>query len=230
MVEQPEQPDDGGPGRERVKLNVGVNLDLGLGDLIGRVVGAPLQRASDLLCDVLGVARFELSLKLFRRAQRKLEEAGIAQQELGPVDLSRLLPILEWGSTASDESMQDRWASLLANALADPEGVPPSFPETLRQLAPREAALLEGVFDSAMADGGELGEWRLRQVEASALADAVGMVGEAYDVAIKNLLRLRVVSAVNATYPGSTREDTSKAILTGLGYAFVRACRSPTRP
>jgi hypothetical protein len=97
----------------------------------------------------------------------------------------------------------------------------------LRQLAPREAALLDALFDEAMANGGHAGGWRDKQLPAAELAEAVGLTGDAYDVAINNLYRLRACNPINVMYPGATAEDPKLAQLTGFGYAFVRACRSP---
>jgi hypothetical protein len=228
-MEGSDQPSDDVPGTDLVKVNVsGISIDLGLADFIGRVIGEPLEQAGGILRDLLGMVRFELSLKLLRRAQRKLEEAGLDHAPLRPISLTRLLPILESGSVESEASMQERWAALLASAIVDPEGVPPAFPEILRQLEPREAALLDALFEAAMGDGGLSGEWRMRHLAASDLADVLGLRAEGYDIAINNLIRLRVCSPVNNATFGGAVEDLSQVVLTGFGYAFVRACRSPS--
>jgi len=163
VSEVPEESEDV-PGTDVVRLpghNIklpGQEVDRAVADLVTRLVGGSMEHAVGLLTDVLGFVRFSAALKLLKAAQRQVDKAGLEQAELGPVDPSTFLPILEFGSTVGDESMQARWATLLANALATPDAVPPAFAETLRQLAPREAALLDGLVDSALADRGELGE------------------------------------------------------------------------
>jgi Abortive infection alpha len=171
----------------------------------------------------LGIARFELSLRLLKRAQRKVEAAGFDQQTLGPVDLSRLLPILEFGSIATDESLQDRWASLLANALVDPEGVPPSYPEILRQLTPAEVAILDGIYEEAGST------WPTSAYEPQLMAERAGFTdaGERVILSTQNLLRLYLVKSKALVFPGATQEE-SKVHLTHLGHDFVSVCRPPT--
>jgi hypothetical protein len=212
------------PGTNVVKFNTGVTVDFGsVAALVSRMVGYPIEQAAGILGDLLGSVRFGLSIRLLERAQRKLANAGIEQEALPAVDLSRLLPILEWGSVASDSGLQDQWANLLSNALVDPDGVPPSYPDILRLLTPQEAAILNGIYEQA----GET--WMESAYEPEIIAIGLGFPsGERVILAAENLLRLRLVRSRSLTFPGATEED-SKLILTHLGHDFVEMCRPPTQ-
>ena len=224
--------DEQEPGTDLVKVEVPrpalVSVELGVGEFLGRVLGRPLEQAGGVLADLLGIVRFEMSIPYLKRAQRVLRDAGLDQEPLPPVDLTKLLPILEWGSLQpAESSMREQWDNLLANALVACEEAHPAYADILRQLAPREAALLDGLFDQAMADGGELGSWGQKNLPAAELTERVGLTVEANDVARNNLFRLRVCRPINVPYPGSTAEDPARVLLIGFGNAFVRACRPP---
>jgi hypothetical protein len=215
-------------------------IDLGLADLIGRVIGRPLDQISGILADLIGVVRFELSLRLWERAKRKLEAAGLSAAPTEPVSLARLLPILESGAIEPDGSMQDRWASLLANAIADVKSVVPAFAEILRQLTPLDAHLLDALHDAAVGDdpslhlayGGqqrvaESATWRSRVVDLSAVGGRQGLTRVEMELAVDNVLRLRLCSEpLGMIYRGPDVELPG-VVLTALGRAFVRACRDP---
>jgi hypothetical protein len=209
------------PSTELVVNVSGINL--GLGRLIGNVVGPPAAQAAGILTDLLGTFRFEMSLKLLARARRKIEEAGLEHEPVGPVSLPKVLPMLESGSVETDESLQDRWAGLLANAVLSPEAVPPSFAEILRQLSAHEAALIDRFFDAVMQID-EPSDWRARRGELPHFGAAVGLEGQALQVAQENLARLGLCFGEPLLGGG---ESFDSASLTVTGYAFVRACRGP---
>jgi hypothetical protein len=158
------------------------------------------------------------------RANKKLTDRGVTQSRHVPDKL--LSPILEHGSLEDDETMTDRWATLLASA-ADPnfrQSIPPSFPEILRQLSPEETKILEKLY-GLFVQG--------RQEEANYPAVAVPVSenfkiynGNDFAVSINNLERLGLlkaelgVTATKTTYPRVLH-------FTKLGFAFVCACRPP---
>ena len=69
------------------------------------------------------------------------------------------LAILQRASREEDDSMQTRWAALLANAARSDKkaDLPPSFPEILAALSPGEARLLDAVYDKVLGFCKELG-------------------------------------------------------------------------
>lgn len=127
--------------------------------------------------------------------------------------------------------MQNRWASLLANA-ANPNReyyVRPSFAEILKELLPLEASLLDKMFDEANRNQNP------NKVEVffdkEKICQNFGIDVEQFDVIADNLFRLNLCQPPASfggvkigDYPVQLR--TYKIIgLTQLGYEFVKSCR-----
>jgi Abortive infection alpha len=230
VQDPPEKADS--PGSDLVNVSAGLNIDLGLGELISRVVGAPLEQAAGILRDVLGQIRFELSLRLLERAQRKVKAAGFEQQELGQVDLTKLFPILEWGSIATDDSMQERWASLLANAIVDPEGFSHSSAEILRQLDPLDARMLDLLYERSGGTPNRDGGYFASGWVAGSFDHQLGLgAGTVKQARLDNLVRLGLafhptarLGRIKANRPPIERD---KIGLSALGAVFVAACWPP---
>ena len=118
---------------------------LGLKGFLSKILGPASDELGMLLADRVRLWRFKQSFRIVGKAQALLSQRGI---EPAKVSLKTLVPILEFGSLEEDESMQDRWAALLANA-ADPTpetSVPPAFPDILRQLSPEDAMVLDRIY------------------------------------------------------------------------------------
>jgi len=116
-------------------------------NLIEKLFGGPAEELGGMWQDAVKVRRFERQLKLFTKVQRLLDEAGIEPQRVSD---KISIPLLNNASLEDDESLQDKWASLLANA-ATPDAVPPvsaMFPKVLGNLSAREAKVLDLYFDS----------------------------------------------------------------------------------
>ncbi len=171
-------------------------------------------------------------LKILKKAQEYAEEAGF---EPGVVNMNLLVPLLEAGSLEEDEGMADRWAALLANAAGRDAGVyevPPSFPDVLRQLSPKEAALLDAVYEAAIQHPPE--EWSHRGALAAAAQQFVDMNDEEFAVGKQNLIRLGLCRDPANGFEFTDQDfkyqivDSHLICLTRYGAAFVRACRTPS--
>ena len=79
--------------------------------------------------------------RFLERSKQMLDSSG---KEPEKVPLKLLLPIVQNGSVEDDDDLQDRWAALLAKAASGDDGIPPAFPELLKQISAREARLLHG--------------------------------------------------------------------------------------
>lgn len=74
------------------------------------------------------------------KAAEKIRETGLPSHAVSD---KTLRAILEEGPLEDDESMQNRWENLLANAFVGQEGIVRiAFPKILSELEPGEAALL----------------------------------------------------------------------------------------
>ena len=115
-------------------------------DLLNKFLGSGIGQAGAAIGDRVRFFRFGQQVKLLLRAQQILEEAGLQPKA---VNMRVLFPLLETAALEDDETMVERWASLLASA-ANPNNqsaLEASFIEILKQLAPTHAYLL-GVFPS----------------------------------------------------------------------------------
>src|SRR5712692_3782946 len=114
-------------------------------DLFKKLAGPVFEEFGGLLQDQVKFWRFKNGVRILQKAKRFLDDAGVSPQQ---VSLKVLISSFGDGSLEEDEAMQDRWASLLANA-ADPNSevsVLPSFAEILKELSPKEAAILDTLF------------------------------------------------------------------------------------
>lgn len=154
-------------------------------------------------------------------AAEKIRASGLPRSAYGAVPDRLLKGILEGGSLEEDESMQERWANLLANALTtgSPE-VRRAFPTILGEIEPAEAAHLDMFADEV--DPGDVFA-RTRRMESFKGLHPGG---------VGNLVRLRLLDYVR-TMPntaGKITDDGSGIFgvkFTRLGWVFVQACRSP---
>jgi hypothetical protein len=70
--------------------------------------------------------------------------AALPEHAYSQLDDKLLQAILEGGAKEADESMQDRWANLLANAMTSRSAeVPRALPTMLGELEPAEASMLD---------------------------------------------------------------------------------------
>jgi len=95
-------------------------------EFLGKLVNPGLEEGGGIIQDTIKFWRFKNQINITLKAKKFLEEKGIEPVKVLP---KILVSILENGSLEEDESMQDKWAALLANS-ADPNkrySVKPSF-------------------------------------------------------------------------------------------------------
>jgi hypothetical protein len=196
-----------------------------------QITGTGRKEVGGWFADHIRLRRFKSQLKILGKAQEYAEKAGFDPEV---VNMNVLVPLLEAGSLEEDEAMADRWAALLANASSnksDAPGVPPSFPEVLRQLAPKDAAVLDAIFDVVIQFSRN--EWVHRGAIAQQVQDVFSLDDYSFAVTKQNLIRLGLCAAPasgldftdgNHLYPVVNAEIIC---LTEFGHAFVTACRAP---
>lgn len=217
-------------------------LQLG-SDMIRRIAG-PL---ADEIGETIGVHargyRIKQAVKVLKETQRMLIDAGISPHAVPP---RLFLPIVESASVQDDEDLHMRWAALLANAAAIPDSVHPSYIEVLRQLTPKDAKLLDELYDECMRKGG-------RRVQAWsgitwAERERRTIAGENTQEQFDNLVRVGLIateyelddSKIKVGLPQIGRGGVaakrvkvkaqldSADHLTDFAMRFVKACRAPT--
>jgi hypothetical protein len=110
----------------------------------GRAIGPTVGNVYGILIgDRVAEARKRRLDDLARKTKKILEDRDIEEQAELPEDIA--IPLLEAAQSEPREEMQDRWATLLANAM-DPKrrnDVRPEFVYTLSRLTPIDAMILE---------------------------------------------------------------------------------------
>lgn len=118
-----------------------------LADCVYKVAGPFSEELGLLLRDKIRMYRLKNLQQILEMMRRILADAEV---EASPVPPRLLLPIIESASVEDDEMMQELWAHLLASAAQEPDAVPPSFVEILKQLSPQEAQFLTQVYGQTL--------------------------------------------------------------------------------
>jgi hypothetical protein len=150
--------------------------------------------------DSVQVWRLRRQVRLFERVKKLCDDAGIRPQA---VKLSFLFDVVDNGSLEEDDTLQDMWASLLANA-ADPEReslASSAFPEVLRQISKAEAGFLYALDNSPYINPIAFGRPNYDSIT---------------EIQRDNLTRLGIIDGPHPTLR-----------LTAFGRAFIQACQAP---
>ena len=108
-----------------------------LASFVGKALGTVPEDTVGLLGgDHLRELRIRNLDKISRKTEDILSERGVEDPE--PIGLKALLPALEAASEETDETLQDMWANLLANAMDPSRKVSPRrvFTEKLKEFDP----------------------------------------------------------------------------------------------
>lgn len=191
------------------------------------IINPAAHEVGNLLADEVKFFRFKRQVTILNKAKKYLEEKGV---QPGKVDLKTIFPILNEGSLEEDESMNDKWAALLANAV-DPEHkvtVQPSFPHILKELTPKEAFVLDRLANMVEEIRIPKEEWISRGGKKEAIMLVSGLSEEEFEIFTDNLIRLNLCSTPSAGFDFLDNNykykisDKDVICLTHFGYAFVR--------
>jgi hypothetical protein len=118
-------------------------------DLIQAIFGPAAEEVGLALKESVQRIRHRRRLRLLGRTQEFLRRARIEPQQ---VSLKLLGSIIENGSNEEDDDLQDRWASLLANAAHNTteNEVLPSYTIILKELTSRDVNFFDALFNAAM--------------------------------------------------------------------------------
>ena len=183
--------------------------------LLGKLLGPATNQLGGWASDAIAFKRWKSRVKMLVKAQELLEAAQLSADE---VPLRLLMPILDGGADEERPDMQERWASLLANAATTQSDMPVAFPEILRQLEPIEAHALDFMVGKEPGWSGT----------AKLLGDAIPGLDHAN---IDNLVRLGLArfSADDFTGPGADIRYPEPTLgTTVLAWRFVAACQPPS--
>jgi len=177
----------------------------------------PVRESTGWLGDVIRAKREAHAAKVFMKATEKIKASGLPAHAVRD---KVLRAVVEDGSMEDDEGMQERWATLLANAATDQEDkIKLVYPKILAELEPKEALLLERLWEKTPNPSEEPFE----TVGYEATYDLVD-VPELYN--LDRLGVLRLIRSMNSTMGGVSEGALAGVQLTELGWAFVAACNS----
>ncbi len=189
-----------------------------LARFVGKALGTVPEDTVGLLGgDHLRELRIRNLDKTSRKTEELLRERGVEDPE--PIGPKALLPALEAASEEIDETLQDMWATLLANAM-DPDrdvSLQRIFIDALKQFEPIDARILSAYLEvgagNAHSPNNLAPKVDLRVTEVIISADRLVSIG-----CLNNLTRDRSAAAG----PKTTYQ------ISALGLELSRACSSPS--
>lgn len=204
-------------------------------EFLGKIAGPAAEEAGLLLQDKVRMYRFGNQIKMLAKAQKMLYDAGVSPRS---VPLRTLLPLLEGAALEEEDDLSSKWAALLANAATpgSPVDIYPSFPHILSQLSPREARVLDAIYDLVLRLDLRPGQWAERGGNRESIMQVMKMSPEEFDLVTDNLIRLGLCSGqgtrlsfIDSKDQVFQLKDKGAISITQLGYEFVTACRQPPK-
>jgi hypothetical protein len=224
---------------EKELLKVGAETAMKpFADLISTLFGGSVEEIGGTWKDRFAVRRQIRRIKLFQKLQAAIDEAGY--QPIGIPD-NIWAPAIQEASLQDDDSIQEKWANLLANA-ADPRAgneVLPSFVAILKELTPAHATLLMHCYEDVHKKAGPTPKLGITGVayemfELKRMLDAPNIVpGKHTAIAYGNdfMVLIEVLKThgilTEKLGPNLRRTQVRKFSFSELGIAFVRACQAP---
>jgi hypothetical protein len=198
--------------------------------LLNKLLGPAFDEAGAIIGERMRVFRLQQQVELLRKTSRILDEAGITPKT---IKMNVLFPLLDVAALEEDEDMRDRWASLLASA-ADPgntAGSEAAFIQILKELTPSDAKILDVFYEQIERHQIPAGQWSEKGIVTQVLRELLTLDAEPFNLAVDNLLRLRLLdNPIGRLNKVNGRDVQFQIIGTGilcathLGCAFVTAC------
>jgi hypothetical protein len=198
------------------------------GGFVVKYIDGPLEQA-------VGIVKDHLIYTRWKRAVRMMDRATYYQKELGhssptqALPLNLAIPILQAGSLEEDDSLQDRYALLLANA-ADANAateIRRAFVSILEDLTPLDVEILDAIYLHKLAVPPDPNDrnafWTTHLPGEILLERPEGDINPEFNVqvSVMNLARLGLLNSAIA-YGGNAMVGCVHQ--TPLGLVFFEAC------
>ncbi|MDN5274248.1 MAG: hypothetical protein JWP06_149 [Candidatus Saccharibacteria bacterium] len=138
----------------KAKLNVGPDqsgeVEITVEEVEGfikAIVPDAILHLGGILSDNVQSWRYKNQLNIVKKAEINIKASGLPSNK---IPLKVLLPIMEGSALEEDESIQDKWSNLLANAATGRIDVTPNYAAILSQLSSFEVKMLDDLYDSMM--------------------------------------------------------------------------------
>ncbi|MGY4568401.1 MULTISPECIES: Abi-alpha family protein [Bradyrhizobium] len=176
-------------------------------DLVGRAgefLNKVFEPAATELGQLLGVRmrywQFKNAVNVMEKAQKLVTDKGLRPEQLRALGFGDAIRLLEGASKEEDETVQELWARLMANAVDPRQAVRPEkmFVEILKSLAGREVVFLDLMMeiDAEIRVMMTVAEYAAAEQKLLQAANAGWrkFPKEERNAAIQNLIRLRCVT------------------------------------
>ncbi|MDB5206531.1 MAG: hypothetical protein JWR72_1606 [Flavisolibacter sp.] len=192
-------------------------------DFLQKVITPPLEELGLLLTDQVKLWRFKNQVTILIKAENHLKAKGL---KIRKVSLKVLTPMLEYGSLEEDETLQDKWAALLANTAKEGSKIDSTlYSHILSQLSNKDAEVFGFIYDlSTETQIGNHGNATFSitiRKHYSFGQESITNIHKDSFISIDNLLRLRLLKEVNL----STFQEGELMQLTDLGFHFMSAVK-----
>jgi len=184
-----------------------------------------IRDGAGILSDQMKLWRFCKQVDIIKKAQAKIDASGLPKRQ---IPLKVLVPIIQNSSLEEDESMQNKWSNMLANAATGSVEISPNYAAILNELSAVEVSILEKIYGEVNKELNYTKRKEL-QFDTSKLKSMLSVSDEKMDLIIENLYRLNLLQApaghgiMVGEYKYALR-TTRIFEFTTLGYEFVRAC------
>ena len=158
-----------------------------------------------------------------------MEENGLSKQA---VPLKVLVPLIDASSLEEDDSMQARWANLLANAISGLMDIKPNHVAILKELSPVEALILDKLYDAVMVESDKTKRLQM-QFSKAKIIEGLKLNEESANLLVENLFRLnlcRMPGSNGMTFGENMRVAVNTIDifeLTATGVDMIKGCRKP---
>lgn len=204
-------------------------------ELVFRAFGPLADQLGDILGDYGRQFRTAQLLKILDKTKRMADQAGV---EVNVIPPRILLPTVHFASLEDEETLQEKWAALLANASAEPDRIPASFPDILHSLSPAEVRFLDQALENVAGGDVKIAEAADREMPQFSVGIKADLpideriLQSADELMLDNLQRLgliRFVGGSSVAVGSQVIGDSDKYVIPAFGKAFIRACRPPDR-
>lgn len=172
-------------------------------NLIENLLGQPFKIAGDALSDQVRMWQWQNRLRIADKAKAIMEERRIEERQLHP---DFLLPYIKDCGDASDETLQDAWARLLASAVEDEANEHIAFVNILKSMNGMDVRVLRAMIALGYAEPRE---------RAKPIADQLG-------VSI-DLVRMSIANFEHLGFFTPTQRS-----LKSFATRFINACEGPS--
>jgi Abortive infection alpha len=227
-------------------LSAGAKALEHVADFFNKLAGPMAEELGSMFGDKVREYRVKNWIKVQARVEKMLQDAGYAPKPIPP---RLFVPLLDGASLENNDTLQQHWAALIANASMKESAVLPGFIQVITQLSPLEAQILNLLQSTLWIDSGmpphevlipepkRFKEW-LPDVDIGFIFrdfERLGLIRMEYALAKKRVIAPRGPLTVNrAGLQDLIRQEepilNSEFAITWFGVAFLEAVHPPAKP